>query len=126
MLDRLACLRKEPTPASGEFKIGCIMIAAPVFFVPDEWVRPSADWASTGIQQGKIHDLSTGGGACVLRDCIEQAAGSLHYWNIEADSDIVAENLARCGAAAQVRPRLGRGLFSLAVRDAHQGACAHC
>ena len=38
MIDRLARLRKEPTPVSGEFRIGCIMIAAPVFFVPDEWV----------------------------------------------------------------------------------------
>ena len=49
MLDRIARLRREPSPLSGEFKIGCIMIAAPVFFVPDEWVRPPADWAKSGL-----------------------------------------------------------------------------
>ena len=124
MFDRLARLRREPTPASGEFKIGCIMIAAPVFFVPDEWVRPPADWAPTGIQQGKSYDLGVGEGARVLRDCMERATGGLHYWNIEADPRIVADNFARYGAAVEVHPRLGQGLFSLAVRDAYQGACA--
>ena len=28
------------------------------------------------------------------------------------------------GGGTEVRPRLGQGLFSLAVRDAYQGACA--
>jgi len=124
MLDRLARLRSEPTPPSGEFKIGCIMIAAPVFFVPDEWVRPPADWASTGIQQGKTYDLMSGDGNRILRECMERATGGLHYWNIDADPRLVAENFARYGAALEVHPRLGQGLFSLAVRDAYHGACA--
>jgi len=124
MLDRLARLRKEPTPSTGEFKIGCIMIAAPVFFVPDEWVRPPADWAERGIQQGKVYDLSAGEGNRILRECMERATGGLHYWNVDADPQLVAENFARYGAAVEVRPRLGQGLFSLAVRDAYHGACA--
>lgn len=124
MLDRLARLRKEPTPSTGEFEIGCIMIAAPVFFVPDEWVRPPADWAERGIQQGKVYDLSAGEGNRILRECMERATGGLHYWNVDADPQLVAENFARYGAAVEVRPRLGQGLFSLAVRDAYHGACA--
>lgn len=124
MLERLAKLRKEPTPLTGDFKIGCVMIAAPVFFVPDEWVRPPADWASTGIQQGKTYDLTSGEGNRVLRECMERATGGLHYWNIDTDPRLVAENFARYGAAIEVRPRLGQGLFTLAVRDAYEGACA--
>lgn len=124
MLDRLARLRKEPTPVTGEFRIGCIMIAAPVFFVPDEWVLPPVDWAKTGIQQGKTYDLGVGEGARILRECMERATGGLHYWNIDVDQRLVADNFARYGAAVEVRPRLGQGLFSLAVRDAYQGACA--
>jgi len=31
---------------------------------------------------------------------------------------------ARYGAPIEVKPRLGQGLFSLAVRDAYRGACA--
>ncbi len=124
MLDGLAALRRESTPATGDFMIGCIMIAAPVFFVPDEWVTPPADWARTGIQQGKAYDLSFGEGARVLRDCMKRATGGLHYWNIETDPQLVAENFERYGAAVEVRPRLGQGLFRIAVRDAYEGACA--
>jgi putative restriction endonuclease len=124
MLGRLGSLRSEPTPASGEFQIGCIMIAAPVFFVADEWVRPPADWAKSGIQRGKTYDLSAGEGNRILRECMERATGGLHYWNIDAEPQVVAENVARYGAAVEVHPRLGQGLFSLAVRDAYHAACA--
>ncbi len=124
MIDRLARLRRERTPASGEFSIGCIMIAAPVFFVPDEWVNPPRDWAPTGIQVGKLYDMTSGEGDRVLRECMERATGGLHYWNIDGDPALVAENVARYGAAVEVHPRLGQGLFSLAVRDAYHGACA--
>ena len=124
MLARLARLRNEPTPATGEFKIGCILIAAPVFFALDEWVRPPADWAKSGIQQGKVYDLTTGEGSRVLRECMQRATYGLHYWNVEADPRLLAANVARYGAAVEVHPRLGQGLFSLAVRDAYHGACA--
>ena len=100
------------------------MIAAPVFFAPDEWVSPPSDWAPTGIQVGKRYDLSAGEGNRILRECMERATGGLHYWNVDADPQLVADNFARYGAAVEVRPRLGQGLFSLAVRDAYQGACA--
>lgn len=128
MLDRITRLRRDPSPsagtAAGDFRIGCIMIAAPVFFAPDEWVSPPSDWAPSGIQQGKRYDLSAGEGNRILRECMERATGGLHYWNVDADPRLVAENFARYGAAVQVRPRLGQGLFSLAVRDAYRGACA--
>lgn len=37
---------------------------------------------------------------------------------------LVLETTERYGKPVSVRPRLGQGLFSLAVRDAYEGACA--
>jgi putative restriction endonuclease len=120
MIDRVQRLRSEESPRTGAFPIGCIMLTAPIFFPPDEWVEPPVDWARTGIQQGKTYDLSHGEGARVLRDCLERAGRSGERWNVER----VAEDPPRYGAQLLVRPRLGQGTFSLAVRDAYTGACA--
>lgn len=116
----IARLRGEPGSPAGSFQIGCIMITAPIFFGSGERVSPPGDWAPTGIQQGKTYALDSGEGARVLRDCMERALGGGRYWNIEPP----AEPVPRYGTPVQVRPRLGQGTFSLAVRDAYGGACA--
>jgi putative restriction endonuclease len=87
-------------------------------------LRLCTDWAPSGIQQGKRYDLSLGEGTRIVREYMERATGGLHYWNVEADPRLVTDNFARYGAAVEVHQRLGQGLFSLAVRDAYQGACA--
>lgn len=120
MLDRIIRLRGEGDAHTGDFQIGCIMVTAPVFFSRDEWVPAPADWAKSGIQQGKTYLLESGEGNRVLRDCMERAQRSGRYWNV----DRVAEDAPRYGAPVEVSPRLGQGLFSLAVRDAYHGACA--
>lgn len=126
MIDRIVRLRGEHESRSltGDFQIGCIMVTAPVFFAPDEWVTPPADWARTGIQKGKTYALDSGEGNRLFRECMERASQGSHYWNVERDSRIVAEGAARYGNPSLVRPRLGQGLFSLAVRDAYGRACA--
>lgn len=125
LIARISKLRNEaPEPGlSGDFRIGCIMISAPVFFAQGDWVNAPADWAKTGIQQGKRYDVLTGEGARVLRECIERARGRPN-WNVEPVTDSVSDPGARYGSPIAVRPRLGQGLFSLAVRDAYRGACA--
>ena len=120
MVDRIVRLRGDGDVRTGDFQIGCIMVTAPVFFTKDEWVPAPVDWAKTGIQQGKTYDLDSGEGNRVLRDCMERAQRGGRYWNV----DRVAEEAPRFGAPMEVRPRLGQGLFSLAVRDAYQNACA--
>jgi putative restriction endonuclease len=100
-----------------------VILLAPVFFAENEWVDPPADWARTGIQVGKTYDLEVGEGRRVLSDCIARARTGDRYWN----ADIVSKGVAgseRYGAPIEVRPRLGQGSFSLAVRDAYSGACA--
>lgn len=126
MIDRIARLRGDDGRAvrAGDFQIGCVMISAPVFFAEGEWVSPPTDWAKTGIQQGKTYDLQSGEGRRILEECLARARREARYWNVEPTTPIVAEGTARYGSPISVRPRLGQGLFSLAVRDAYQGACA--
>ena len=126
MVDRIVRLRdeRESDSHTGHFRIGCIMITAPVFFGRDEWVSPPADWAATGIQKGKSYALDSGEGGRLLRECMERAGRGMRYWNVERDAQVVAEDAPRYGAPSLVRPRLGQGLFKFAVRDAYGRACA--
>lgn len=119
MVERITRLRGDGT-SQGDFAIGCIMISAPVFFPQKEWVIPPDDWAQTGIQQGKRYELGSGEGKRIFAQCLDRANRATHYWNV----DRVAEPAERYGTPVFVRPRLGQGLFSLAVRDAYNGACA--
>jgi putative restriction endonuclease len=126
MIDRIIRLRGDDgqSARAGDFQIGCVMISAPVFFARSEWVSPPSDWARTGIQQGKMYQLDSGEGRRILEECLERARAGARYWNVEPTAQIVAEGSARYGSPVAVRPRLGQGLFSLAVRDAYGGACA--
>ena len=123
MVDRIVRLRGDDSPESraGQFKIGCIMISAPIFFPRSGAVLPPRDWARTGIQQGKSYDLRSGEGARVLADCLASVREGARDWNVEEATD---GDAARYGSPLLVRPRLGQGLFSFAVRDAYKGACA--
>jgi len=127
MVDRICRLRRadDPSDRSGDFQIGCVMLSAPVFFDEDEWIEPPKDWARTGIQRGKTYDLQVGEGRRVFRQCLERAQALSRYWNIEpAPPEEFGEDPERYGTPVLIRPRLGQGLFSLAVRDAYEGACA--
>jgi putative restriction endonuclease len=126
MINRICRLRGEvgEEHLAGEFHIGCVMISAPLFFAEDEWVTPPSNWAKTGIQQGKTYDLQVGEGRRVLEQCLERTRGGARYWNVEPTAEAVQEGTPRYGSPVLVRPRLGQGLFSLAVRDAYDGACA--
>lgn len=120
MVDRISRLRGDSGSPDGNFKIGCIMIAAPVFFPRDRWIEPPLDWAKTGIQQGKTYRMDDGEGQRVFHECLSAAETGARYWNVERVEDVGP----RYGTPMMVRPRLGQGLFSIAVREAYEGACA--
>ncbi len=126
MLERICSLRGEDVASqlSGDFRIGCIMISAPIFFSPDDLAEPPSDWARTGIQQGKKYDLRAGEGRRIRTECLERASTGNQYWNVNRPEPLLAEETPRYGAPTTVTPRLGQGLFSLEVRDAYNGACA--
>lgn len=119
MVERISRLRGDSGSLDGNFKIGCIMIAAPVFFPQNQWIRPPSDWARTGIQQGKTYLLDQGEGQRVLQECLNTAHTGAGYWNVER----IEDTGQRYGTPMVVRPRLGQGLFSFAVREAYKGAC---
>ncbi len=127
MIHRIARLRGDGDRSlrSGQSLIGCIMITASIFLTHDEWVAPPADWARSGIQQGKTYALDSGEGDRVFRECIERAITGGRYWNVDtAEPTVLVHAGPRHGSPHEVRPRLGQGTFSLAVRDAYGGACA--
>lgn len=127
MLARILRLRGgelSGSTRSDEIRIGCVMLKAPVFFSKTEWISPPSDWATTGIQQGKKYSILDGEGRRITTQCIALAQAGQRYWNVEPNPEIVLPGSARYGNPITVRPRLGQGLFSLAVRDAYQGACA--
>jgi putative restriction endonuclease len=125
MIERIARLRGEDgrSVRAGDFQIGCIMLSAPVFFPPQDWVSPPSEWAKTGIQQGKSYALESGEGRRIFAECLERAQRA-PFWNVEPSAELIAEPRERYGAPMLVRPRLGQGLFSMAVRQAYGRACA--
>jgi putative restriction endonuclease len=116
--DRLSRLSSNPWVRTDDDRvIGCVSIADPVFFPPDEWVGVPADWRRN-IVSGRTYDLRSGVGAELWRACLERAAGGSHEW--------VEESLERerLGKPQLIRPRLGQGAFRIAVLQAYGGACA--
>lgn len=113
LLERIAEYREQPLGALEDPEIGCILLAQPVFFEKRDWVRRPADW-SREIVRGKTYDLAEGEGARMWSDC-QRVAGAV---------PLVAEGSPRYGTPQLVEPRLGQGIFRVAVMDAWHRACA--
>jgi putative restriction endonuclease len=108
-------------------KIGCILLANPIFFPRDRWVRQPSDWAKFNLR-GKGYDLATGEGNRIWSECRERAR-DLEFGDalVAMDSDEPVDPVAarpRYGAEQVIRPRLGQGIFRVAVTQAYEGACA--
>lgn len=99
--------------------IGCISIAFPTFFAPDEWIPVPPDW-EPNIVSGRTYDLMRGHGRRLWDQCVERAVAihTVDEWTAEA-----AEQVRR-GKPQVIQPRFGQGSFRLAVLDAYGGACA--
>ncbi len=105
---------------AGDYAVGCLMLAQPVFFKREDWVRPPAGWPDNAVQ-GKAYDLSHGEGARLWSECLARATiypmpanqGASHH-----------ETAPRYGAEQLIKPRLGQGIFRLAVTGAYRAACA--
>ncbi len=105
---------------AGDFNIGCLMLAQPVFLSREAWVMPPKDWHEN-IVQGKSYDLSMGEGSRVWRECQARGIGL----TVAADRarTPVAPG-ARYGDYVLVKPRLGQGIFRASVIAAYGRACA--
>lgn len=102
-------------------EIGCVLLATPIFFPRDIWIRQPADW-HPNIVQGKGYDLTRGEGRRIWNECIERASlvdlPDITRQNI----DTVRDSSWQSGGYL-VKPRYGQGLFRLSVADAY-GKCA--
>jgi putative restriction endonuclease len=111
----IAALSPTPSEVDLDTQVGCISIAFPTFFAPDEWVVQPADWPRSTMR-GRVYDLDTGPGRRLWDECVSRAAAvTAESWLDEGD---------RYGPPRVVRARLGQGSFRLAVLDAYDRACA--
>ncbi|RJQ53310.1 MAG: HNH endonuclease [Actinobacteria bacterium] len=113
--------RQGPPDPLANYIIGCLMIAQPVFFSDNEWVREPADWHSN-IVRGKGIDLSGGEGRRILDECRARAAGIWDEFGQAAAQEVLEKE--RYGKPTLVMPRIGQGIFRVSVMQAYEGACA--
>lgn len=108
---------KAPAGRSGDYQIGCIMIAGPVFFPEPLWVHEPRGWPKN-IVSGRGEDLRSGEGLRILNECRERALG------LEQQAFASEQPELRYGDPTLVAPRLGQGIFRVSVLDAYERACA--
>lgn len=126
MLSRISRLRRDQNvDPTGKYEIGCLVIAAPVFFPEALWVKPPADW-SPSVQRGKSYDIAVGEGRRIYLECQARAfelggASLMEQPREPAAHEGPAE---RYGKPGIVRPRLGQGGFRVAVADVYGRMCA--
>ncbi len=119
MQDRVRTIRLRIgyKPPPGPDEIGCALIAEPVFFPEERWVRQPSDWP-VRTQTEKRYDLAVGEGARVWQECLAVAD------ELAKASPAVGEGTPRYGDPRSVRPRLGQGIFRIATTEAYERACA--
>jgi putative restriction endonuclease len=126
MRARIEWLRHDQPVAAGtggDYEIGCLMLAQPVFLPREQWVSPPGDWPDN-VVQGKAYDLSVGEGARVWRECRERLGRD----DREIEGVVAGPRPTlsgdRYGEPVPVRPRLGQGIFRISVTDAYGRSCA--
>jgi putative restriction endonuclease len=94
----------------------------PTFFAPDAWIEGPRDWPPANLRHKK-YDLTTGEGFRVWEEC---RARIIQPMPVDTAEQLVVmrEELPRYGTPYLVEPRLGQGIFRIAVMEAYSRACA--
>jgi len=103
--------------------IGCVLLVQPVFFPPQRWIQPPADWPIR-TQADKKYDLMQGEGARVWAECLQAASELTALPAMQPAQNISEPSTARYGAPFLIAPRLGQGTFRVAVTEAYGKGCA--
>ena len=125
MRQRIAAIRERIRyrGALSTVEIGCILIVQPVFFPPEAWVPAPRDWP-VRAQTEKRYDLTAGEGARVWHECLAVATSLLRD-KTSSSLPVVSEQTApRYGLPTLITPRLGQGIFRVAVTEAYGKGCA--
>jgi putative restriction endonuclease len=100
-------------------EIGCILLAQPTFFEPREWVVGPLDWPPANLRH-KRYDLTAGEGLRVWEERLARTKSGDPVTRLF----LAHEDSPRYGTPHLVQPRLGQGIFRVAVMDAYSRACA--
>jgi len=103
-------------------EIGCILLAQPTFFQPDECVAGPRDWPPANLRH-KRYDLTVGEGLRIWEECLARVRAPQTRASYE-EQVLAREDSPRYGTPQLVAPRLGQGIFRVAVMDAYGRACA--
>jgi len=124
MRDRIGGIRAriDYRAAQPSNEIGCILLAQPTFFPADAWIRGPKDWPPANLRHKK-YDLVTGEGLRLWEECLKRIEQGRSP-KLERQAILVRESSPRYGAPQLVEPRLGQGIFRIAVMDAYSRACA--
>ena len=124
MRDRIGGIRaridyRAPQPSN---EIGCILLAQPTLFKPDAWIMGPRDWPPANLRHKK-YDLTTGEGLRIWEECRARIVVPTLPETTEQPV-LVREDSPRFGTPYLVEPRLGQGIFRIAVMEAYSRACA--
>ena len=139
MAQRVAQYVTDLEPGRGvlQHRVGCILLAAPILFPREMWIRKPDDWAPS-IQVGKTYDTTVGEGHRIWQACLERAATLGQALDLGTPAGEPAGTVrqpgaqpplsptdpgVRYGTPQAVRPRLGQGTFRYALEQAY-GRCA--
>jgi putative restriction endonuclease len=115
MRARIAKYRRTTPHDRNDFAIGCRILTQPFFLPETRWIPMPESWSSNIVS---FKGYST------------EDADGLMLWNAVQDGLTApaqfgfAEQQARYGEPALVRPRLGQGAFRIIVTDTYQRRCA--
>jgi putative restriction endonuclease len=108
-------------------QIGCILLSSAVFFPRELWIDQPTDWAPSNMTNQK-YDLESGEGRRIWVQCQERLVALRSQLRSFPQSELLEprafEEVERYGVPYLVKPRLGQGIFRVAVTDAYGRACA--
>jgi HNH endonuclease len=122
MAERLRTIREQnDIRGSGNLRqIGCILLADATFFPRDQWIPQPTDWGRQNMRY-KGYDLTEGEGLRIWRECQDRRVAAAPAI---PTVPVLEEPLPRYGTPTLVVPRLGQGIFRVAVTEAYNRACA--
>ncbi len=112
LVNRLRRLRQDQSATDP--RIGCNVLADPIFFSEDQWIPVPPSWPPN-TQRGKTFNTSEEDGRLLWKEV------ALRLQNAQTE---LQQEVPRYGEPQLVQPRLGQGAFRVLVTDAYHRRCA--
>ncbi len=109
----------QPKDPAGNYAVGCLVLAQPLFFPRELWIPQPADWPRN-VVQGKSYGLDRGEGLRIWDACQAATAALSKVLQLP----LGRENERRYGEPQLIAPRLGQGSFRIVVLESYRRACA--